>query len=118
MKAKLCEVLESQRNKHPITYNHYFSDTLRKVRLERNKEHFARTLAVHLGEPADQGDTYVNKRINVTQLINDLIYSNGLDMEQFAAHEALDCMQVYYKVNNPSRGKLHVADKIRRFRSH
>jgi hypothetical protein len=103
MKAKLREVLEPQRHKHPITYNHYFSDTLQKVRLERNKDHVAKTLTVHLGTSAGQDNVYISRNINMSQLMKDLILSNGHDMERFAAHEALDCMQVYYKVSNQSK---------------
>ncbi|KAI3327306.1 vacuolar sorting protein [Xylariaceae sp. AK1471] len=98
MKAKMCEVLEPQRNKHPITYNHYFSETLQKVRLERNKNHLARTLTAHLGVPIAEGSVYINTHVNLSQLMNDLTSTNEPDMERFAAHEALDCMKAYYKV--------------------
>ncbi|KAI8623502.1 vacuolar sorting protein [Xylariaceae sp. FL1651] len=98
MKAKMREILEPHRHSHPITHNHSFSEALQKARLQRHESHFASILDAHLGTSNESGTVHISRYINIMQLKIDLTLSNEHDSEQFAAHEALDCMEAYYQV--------------------
>ncbi|KAL2060887.1 hypothetical protein VTL71DRAFT_8939 [Oculimacula yallundae] len=82
---------------HPITYNHYFTDTLQKVRNERNKDDFARILQDFF-RTSSIDKIIVNQQLDLGVLLNALVQRTEPDMNRFACSEALDCMEAYYKV--------------------
>lgn len=102
LQSKADELLEPHKNGHPITYNHYFTETLQKVRDERRMDEVRSTLAHWLDKDENELDTMTCKlqgTFNVRGLMNALASRTEPDMDRFAASEALDCMEAYYKVS-------------------
>ncbi|ORY60239.1 dynamin family protein [Pseudomassariella vexata] len=101
LNTKAVELLNPHQNGHPITYNHYFTEALQRARVERRKTQVASTLAKYLGISSDETTTttvYIKQTVNVSELIGALTEQSEPDMDLFAASEALDCMNAYYKV--------------------
>ncbi|KAF9882884.1 hypothetical protein FE257_004921 [Aspergillus nanangensis] len=71
--SKTMELLVPHQKGHPITYNHYFTETLQKIRSDRREGELTKTLQQFFGRSEP-------------------------DMLRFASIEALDCMLAYYKV--------------------
>lgn len=97
LNEKTTELLAPHQKSHPITYNHYFTDTLQKVRNERNKDDFARILQDFFRTPSI-GKVNVSQQIDLGVLLTALVQRTEPDMNRFACSEALDCMEAYYKV--------------------
>ncbi|GFF61244.1 dynamin family GTPase, putative [Aspergillus udagawae] len=95
---KTRELLMPHQTGHPITYNHYFTETLQKIRAERHEGELAKTLKQFFGV-ANLSEPYCTEHsINLDQLLKSLLHQTEPDMVRFASIEALDCMLAYYKV--------------------
>ncbi|KAF2259691.1 hypothetical protein CC78DRAFT_524429 [Lojkania enalia] len=99
LKGKTADLLAPHRRGHPITYNHYFTETVQKVRKERSRAEFTRVIqdffgikSLHSSEARHYGG------IDYHRLLDALIARNEPDMNRYACSEALDCMQAYYQV--------------------
>lgn len=95
---KTEDLLAPHQKGHPITYNHYFTESLQKIRNQRKEDELRRSLIKCFGRKAfnDDADTSIN--INIQDLLSHLIKETERDMNTFACSEALDCMEAYYKV--------------------
>jgi hypothetical protein len=94
--GKIVELLHPHYNGHPITYNHYLTDTVQSVQSERrrrsNEEAFKKVLTFSsLDSP---------QSINPMKLLNALQERVDTDMERYAGESAVDYMQAYYKVRH------------------
>ncbi|EFE38018.1 dynamin GTPase, putative [Trichophyton verrucosum HKI 0517] len=96
------ERINDDRKRHPITYNHYFTDTLQKTRTQYwvdKVRNLAKQSAVHVsektgtGEPKFQTKEYF-KPDKFLSGIDSLVEKN---MDKFAAEQALDTLNAYYK---------------------
>ena len=103
---KLQELLAQNQKGHPITYNHYFTETIQKVRQERTeKEVMSRlqsVLGTHAERPIQQTDTLTNLGVGhfrVSTLLSALAPKTEANMDRFACQEILVCMEAYYKVS-------------------
>ncbi len=104
MSQKLDEILTPYKTSHPITYNHYFTETIQKVRGKRHEEEIARRLRRFLGHEEDTTlDSVSVKNAPMPSLLSALTSSTEADMDRYACSEILDCMEAYYKV-----GTLHL----------
>lgn len=83
---------------HPITYNHYFTETLQETRSEQQKEAFRVALQSYFGVDTLSTSHLVQDPLNLRSLYNSLLPKSIPRMTQFASEEALDCMLAYYKV--------------------
>lgn len=101
LREKLAELLKSHYSGHPITYNDYFTETLKKIREDRRTAQIKTAIKktwglsdneVASGQMSVQGD--------FTTFISALMSEEGEDMNRFAAGEALDCLEAYYKVRS------------------
>ena len=102
MNDKLSELLTPYRKGHPITYNHYFTETIQKVKEERREAEVARRLRTFLGRKENAAVESVKvKNAKVPDLLSALASSNEADMDRFACSEILDCMEAFYKVGCP-----------------
>jgi hypothetical protein len=92
------EFLMPHQRGHPITYNHYFTETLQDTRADRQKEAFREALQSYFGVDTLSTSHLVENTINLRGLYNSLLQKTIPDMTRFASEEALDCMLAYYKV--------------------
>jgi hypothetical protein len=96
-------LLKPHQNSHPISYNHYFTETLQKIRDRRREREVDAIVRQHLGvSNQPQANTLdIDHRVDIASLIRALSTKTEPDMDRFAASEALDCMEAYYKVCVP-----------------
>ncbi|KAL3456109.1 P-loop containing nucleoside triphosphate hydrolase protein [Aspergillus heterothallicus] len=92
------ELLMPHQTGHPITYNHYFTETLQKIRAERQEDELTKTLQRFFGVESLKKPYYIDHPIKLDQLLKSLLQQSEPDMVRFASIEALDCMLAYYKV--------------------
>lgn len=99
MDQKLDEILRPYKSGHPITYNHYFTETIQKVRETRHEAEIARKLRRFLGRKEDNTEEDVSvKKARMPSLLSALTSRTEADMDRYACSEILDCMEAYYKV--------------------
>jgi GTPase SAR1 family protein len=98
LRKKTTEFLKPHSAGHPITYNHYFTETLQKVRRERLTKSTTQTVKKFFGSPDMARADLTSSYYNLHALVSSLVATNEPDMDQFAAQEALDCLNAYYKV--------------------
>ncbi|KAF2728002.1 hypothetical protein EJ04DRAFT_593292 [Polyplosphaeria fusca] len=98
LESKATALLAQHQRGHPITYNHYFTEIVQKVRKERNSAGFTRVIEEFFGidslQPAPQNHFVTGFR----PLLDALMACNEPEMNRYACSEALDCMLAYYKV--------------------
>ncbi|KAL4861089.1 hypothetical protein BDV12DRAFT_208372 [Aspergillus spectabilis] len=98
LKQKTKELLLPHQRGHPITYNHYFTETLQKIRTQR-RECKLRDILENFFHMDDLEKPYLShNHIYPKQLLRTLLESSEPDMNRFSSSEALDCMLSYYKV--------------------
>jgi GTPase SAR1 family protein len=102
LNEKTTELLVPHQKSHPITYNHYFAESLQKVRNSRNKKEYTKILTNYFGVSSIEQSIYTNQHKDLRQLLTALLQRTEPDMNRFACSEALDCMEAYYKVSCPS----------------
>jgi GTP-binding protein EngB required for normal cell division len=102
-KHKTADLLAPHQQGHPITYNHYFTETVQEAKKERRKAELTRIIKdvfrVETLRPAEDSP-YVTMRADYRPLLDALMEHNDPDMNRYACSEALDCMEAYYKVRN------------------
>jgi GTP-binding protein EngB required for normal cell division len=98
LETKAAELLTPHQKSHPITYNHYFTETYQKVRNERKKNEYTRIVKDFFGVSSLEPSIYIQQTKDLRQLINALVQRTEPDMNRFACSEVLDCMEAYYKV--------------------
>lgn len=95
----VTRILAPHQAGHPITYNHYFTDNLQKLRQKRRRDHISQKLDNFFGANMEDGRTFIeNRSFDVKSLLNSLTESPLSDMDRFACSEAIDGMMAYYKV--------------------
>ncbi|RAL11843.1 uncharacterized protein BO97DRAFT_443556 [Aspergillus homomorphus CBS 101889] len=92
------ELLETHQKGHPITYNHYFTETLQKIRASRREGELSEAIERFFGVNDLQRAVALNGIYRLQDLLQSLLQSSEPDMMRFASAEALDCMLAYYKV--------------------
>lgn len=105
MRLKTVELLQPHQNGHPITYNHYFVETLQRVRSERTRSQVSEAAKKFFNiSSGEEEHTQFKYTFSLTDLVTAITESTEPDMNRFAACEALDCMMAYYKVStSPQR---------------
>jgi GTP-binding protein EngB required for normal cell division len=98
LNAKNTELLTPHQKGHPITYNHYFTETLQKVRNERSKKEYTKIIEDFFGDEPIESVYCRNEHKDFRPLVEALVQRTEPDMNRFACSEALDCMEAYYKV--------------------
>lgn len=97
---KLDEILAPHQRGHPITYNHYFTESVQEIREERLETDIEIRLLTYLGLLGhDEGEEEINMiNIEKSKLVSALSSRDSKCMDTFACSEILDCMEAYYKV--------------------
>ncbi|KAH8656617.1 P-loop containing nucleoside triphosphate hydrolase protein [Tricladium varicosporioides] len=97
LNSKCTELLTPHQKSHPITYNHYFTESLQNVRNERRKDEYTRIIKDFFGVSSIESVRIDHYR-DLRTLVAALVQRTEPDMNQFACSEALICMEAYYKV--------------------
>ena len=100
LKKKTDELLIWHSQGHPVTYNHYFTETLQNIRSRRRREGFAKALKSYFGHGSSESVAIEASNVNIEALVNALDLETESDMDRSAASEALDCADAYYKVRS------------------
>ena len=97
LETKTSEVVRSHQILHPITYNAEFTETIRKVRDDRRRAQYTAVVKSFFKVSNLQEASYHSSKLG--DLVENLVReTTELDMDRYAAIEALDCMEAYYKV--------------------
>lgn len=96
MNTKLDEILRPLRTGHPITYNHYFTETVQKMKEKRLEADTAGKLRQFLDHNANTNVKLKNAKM--PNLLSALVSNTEANMDRYACSEILDCMEAYYKV--------------------
>ncbi|KAJ4418783.1 hypothetical protein N0V82_005348 [Gnomoniopsis sp. IMI 355080] len=97
LQAKTAEVLRSHQTIHPISYNEEFTETVQRIRATHQRSQCASIVMSHFD--VSNLEERSMKSSNLSTLVDDLVKSfTEPDMNRFAATEALDYMEAYYKV--------------------
>jgi GTPase SAR1 family protein len=97
--GKLLEDLKS----YPLNYNHYYTDTIKKRRQEREKDELAKSIEAATNTEttySKHGGTETITKVDLAQVLAS--YSRKIDpnMDNFSCEEALDCLFAIYKVSS------------------
>jgi len=105
LNEKTAELLVPHQSGHPITYNSSFSADLAAVRRERMKESAEKAVKEFFGVEELRKATKIEVKTPLSELVAKLTYYNEPDMDRFAAQEALDCLNAYYRVGTQPAGQ-------------
>ncbi|KAF3037602.1 hypothetical protein E8E12_000726 [Didymella heteroderae] len=98
-KRKTTDLLRPHQQGHPITYNHYFTETVQQVKRDRSRAELTHIIQdvfnVTSLRPSSSAQ-YL--QMDYRPLLDALMEHSNPDMNRYACSEALDCMQAYYKV--------------------
>lgn len=86
---------------YPINYNHYYTDTVNKRRLQRQSESLAQCIeeaTSHAPVPGCSSSKHTAASVDVEQTMNKYSASVDPNMENVSCEEALDCLFAIYKV--------------------
>ncbi|KAK0954529.1 hypothetical protein LTR91_022650 [Friedmanniomyces endolithicus] len=99
LRRKIQEVLQPHQRGHPITYNHYFTDTIQKVRREHTKKQQSKLLRSFFGNKSRSAPYGApSQDVDLEKLLEALNPEPEGSMDPFACSEATYCMEAYYKV--------------------
>ncbi|KAI8958841.1 dynamin family protein [Daldinia sp. FL1419] len=98
-KVKTTEILNSQRNLHPVTYNKEYAETIKRVGKSQRDE-FSRIVEQFFGISLESSSHHLSQRYyDLNVLLNRLSDTTPEpNVERLAASEALDRMQAYYDI--------------------
>ncbi|KAK0890676.1 hypothetical protein LTR91_022708 [Friedmanniomyces endolithicus] len=99
LRRKIQEVLQPHQRGHPVTYNHYFTDTIQRARGEHTKKQQSKILRSFFGNKSRSAPYGASSQDgDVEKLLEALNPEPEGNMDQFACSEATYCMEAYYKV--------------------
>ncbi|KAI9844695.1 MAG: hypothetical protein M1837_005437 [Sclerophora amabilis] len=85
---------------HPITYNHYYTDTIKKRRRERGTRSLADCIenATH-ARWSEERDSWEKGETNVAEAVREYSDNTDPDMGKHSSEEAIDCLFAIYKLS-------------------
>ena len=93
LNREVAELLDPHYNGHPISYNHYLTDTVQKAQAERRRRDVDKSIKSAVGSRGVEA-------LPPTLFLAILYNSVEVDMEIYASNLAVDFMQAYYKVRS------------------
>ena len=110
LEIKVAEIMRPYQKGHPITYNHYFIETVQRARQNHAKKDQARRLNIFFKLKPEMGPSVVSSHqgFSTRELLDALNQQTEAEMNRYACSEAVDCMEAYYKVSisrQSSRGQ-------------
>ncbi|CAN9274782.1 unnamed protein product [Alternaria alternata] len=94
---KVAELLKPHDSGHPITYNHYLTESVQKAQSARRTKEIRKSLEGLFGDHFAAGGVQLFE-MDVDVLINALVSKTEADMNTYASSTATDFMEAYYKV--------------------
>jgi hypothetical protein len=95
---ELQKLVDDER-RHPITYNHYYTDNIQKARQEPLRQHLIETLAsATTVDDYDGGNHIAATELNDERLLAKLEQKIIANMDEQACAEASAGLKAYYKV--------------------
>lgn len=94
-KVELKKIIDDKQ-RHPITYNHYYTMTIQKMRRKKHNKVVKKMADDSKRQVSDQHRN-VMTMIDPATLENLIDNHVELDMDKFSAEEALDSVSAYYK---------------------
>lgn len=91
------ELLTPHIEGHPITYNHYLTDTVQKIQEERRRKSLEKQFRKIIGYEEFASGRQIS--INPARVFNQLEKHIEVDMERYGGELAVDYMEAYYKVS-------------------
>ncbi|KAF7551865.1 hypothetical protein G7Z17_g4710 [Cylindrodendrum hubeiense] len=98
LKEKTAGLLKQHQEFHPITYNGSFTETVNRVRLERQKSSIDHMMISFFGDTPRKIGTPVSTVVDVGSLHNQLLKLIETDMSHQNAASALDYVVAYYDI--------------------
>ncbi|KAI0849468.1 P-loop containing nucleoside triphosphate hydrolase protein [Daldinia vernicosa] len=86
--SKVAEILRPHEDGHPITYNHYLTENVQKIRISRYRNNVMRGLK----------ETPSMLRGNLDGCLEAAVKYTEKDMETVSSSDAIDWVEAYYKV--------------------
>jgi len=101
LQEKVAEIVRPHQQGHPITYNHYFTETVQKARQKHDKKRQARQINAFFKIRPEAGPFFITSPMgfDTGELLKALNQTTEADMDRHACSEAVDCMEAYYKVS-------------------
>lgn len=96
------------RCRHPITYNHYCTDNLQKLRKTRQAKDLRKTICAHINLNEESAGESFNRNINVDALVEKIQGVTIVDPDEFACLELMDNMSAFYKVSQQDSHTEHI----------
>uniref|UniRef100_A0A093UMF5 Interferon-induced GTP-binding protein Mx2 n=1 Tax=Talaromyces marneffei PM1 TaxID=1077442 RepID=A0A093UMF5_TALMA len=84
--------------RHPITYNHYYTDNIQKARLDRSKKDLKESMDNAIHEDWNGKFHVSNSEFEIKKLLNSLQNRVIVDMTEQACADARTDLAAYYKV--------------------
>ena len=113
MQGKMAEIMKPHRRGHPITYNHYFTETVQKARRKHEEQNLRIRINKFFKLKPEVESFYLSRQEFATgELLAALATTNEQDMELYACSEAVYCMEAYYKVRNRLTSRRIIANRI------
>jgi len=108
--VKEMERITEDIKSYPITYNHYYTDTIKKRRREREEKSLASCIdnaTQHIILP-EYRSNHTSAQIDSGKAAREYSGKIDPDMENHSCEEALDCLYSIYKVSE----LVHVPDRL------
>lgn len=100
LRQKTATLLYPYENSHPVTYNSDFTETLQKIRLERQAPQLDEILHKYFPSASlDSTSCLYEDYINISGLRQELVQRLEPDLYRASASDALDSADAYYEVS-------------------
>lgn len=95
------ERLDQDKREYPITYNHYYTDTIQKKQGDRMRGLLHRAINHSTVETVNPGcnSTHNSHTVDVTAVVEQVYSSVDRDMVHYSCEHLLDCVLAMYKVS-------------------
>lgn len=107
--SKMEEILDPHLSGHPITYNHYLTESLQKIQAQRHRQRLEKQVDAFFETSTSISMSQSSFSSQKAALLDRLVATEP-DMDSYSASIATDTMRAYYKVTiSPTPGR----DRIR-----
>lgn len=101
--------LLNDRKRHAITYNHYYTEVLHRIREERQVNELEAKIRDFISPSSSISVPVYEKTLDVSRLARSLATQSESDMDNFACSELLDSVRAFYRVSTITPTTLHLS---------